>query len=69
MITTMAAETAGIYTADLPSLGFKVYELQETVNPGPVRGRRDFYKIVLATGDLTIHTGGKPSTPKAPFCF
>jgi AraC-like DNA-binding protein len=69
MTANMPAEAAELYTADLPSKGFKVYEIAGPVNPAPVRGRRDFYKIVLVTGELTITYGGQIIAAKDTFLF
>ena len=44
--------------SDLKSKGFKVYETSSTVSPPPLSyARRDFYKIVLANGDITVCYG------------
>lgn len=58
-----------IYTSDLSSKGFKVYEIEGPVSPAPTQGRRDFYKIVLVTGELTIHAGEQTIETKGPFLF
>ncbi len=53
-------------TKDLKLKGFKIHQLSETENlsiaPGRravVHGRRDFYKMGLVTGDMTLYYGHK----------
>jgi AraC family transcriptional activator of pobA len=53
-------------TSDLKLKGFKVHQLSETENPSVapgrgavVHGRRDFYKMGLVTGDMTLYYGDK----------
>lgn len=49
----------GLNLEDLRLIGFKVHELSATADI-PVRtGRRDFYKMGLVTGDMTIDYGGR----------
>ncbi len=49
----------GLNMEDLRLTGFKVHELSATADV-PVRtGRRDFYKMGLVTGDMTIDYGGR----------
>jgi AraC-like DNA-binding protein len=49
----------GLNLEDLRLTGFKVHELSATVDV-PVRtGRRDFYKMGLVKGDMTIDYGGR----------
>jgi AraC family transcriptional regulator, transcriptional activator of pobA len=44
-------------TGDLKSKGFKIHELPKTINSSAAAGhrRRDFYKIGLVTGNMTLH--------------
>ena len=44
---------------DLKLKGFKVHELPETVDIPASRGRRDFYKIGLVTGEMAVNYGDK----------
>jgi AraC-like DNA-binding protein len=53
----------------LKSKGFKVHELSGTDNPPPLHGRRDFYKIVLVTGDMTIYYGDQTIDINDTFLF
>jgi AraC family transcriptional activator of pobA len=53
-------------TKDLRLKGFKVHQLSEAANPAAdagrravVHGRRDFYKMGLVTGDMTLYYGDK----------
>jgi AraC family transcriptional activator of pobA len=55
--------------ADLRSKGFKVYELSGAVLPPLSYERRDFYKIVLATGDITIAYGDQTIDIDDTFLF
>ena len=69
MTVNPPAETTQAYALDLPAKGFKVYEIAGTVAPPPAQGRRDFYKIVLVMGDLTIHYGEQTLDARGPFLF
>ena len=57
------------YSWDLPLTGFKVYEIDGAVDPPPVQGRRDYYKIVLGTGEMTIHAGEQTIDTAGTFLF
>ncbi|HEV2483516.1 MAG TPA: helix-turn-helix domain-containing protein [Puia sp.] len=46
-------------TKDLKLKGFKIHALAESANRSAGHGRRDFYKIVLITGNMTIYYGDK----------
>jgi len=50
-------ETPWISMEDLKLEGFRVHELPESLNPPISRGRRDFYKIGIITGDMTVYYG------------
>lgn len=39
--------------------GFKVYPIAGVANPAQPHGRRDFYKMVLISGQLTLDYGGQ----------
>lgn len=45
--------------ADLKSKGFKVHEITDIVPAAEVQARRDFYKIVMVTGDFVLKFGDK----------
>ena len=47
----------GINMADLRLRGFKIYELSASVDIPVSRGRRDYYKMGLVAGDMTISYG------------
>lgn len=50
----------GLDLADLRLNGFKVHALSSSTEVPPVKaGRRDFYKIGLVNGDMTINYGGQ----------
>ena len=57
------------YPLDIPAQGFKVYEIEGAVLPPPARGRRDFYKMVLAPDDMTIRYGEQTLAAPGPFLF
>ena len=40
---------------ELKLKGFKAYEVDTAVNPGPTYRRRDFYKVALVTSHCTVH--------------
>ena len=46
-------------TRDLKLNGFKIHEISKPVNSSVARGRRDFYKIGLVTGKMTVIHGDK----------
>lgn len=46
-------------TKDLKLKGFKIHALPETTNLSMAHGRRDFYKMGLITGNMTIYYGDK----------
>jgi AraC family transcriptional activator of pobA len=52
-------EIEGINMEDLKLKGFKVHELPASVDIPVSRGRRDFYKMGLVTGNMTVHYGDK----------
>ena len=54
MATNVISEFPGISTK-----GFKVHDLPKYVSTQVSRGRRDFYKMGLLSGDVTIYYGDK----------
>ncbi|HTB31595.1 MAG TPA: helix-turn-helix transcriptional regulator [Bacteroidia bacterium] len=46
-------------TKDLKLKGFKIHELSETINHYVSPGRRDFYKVGLVTGNMTVYYGDR----------
>jgi AraC family transcriptional activator of pobA len=46
-------------TKDLKLKGFKIHALAEAANLSVAHGRRDFYKMGLITGNMTIYYGDK----------
>ncbi len=69
MSATSVLQSLAFTSADLKPKGFNVYEIAGTVPPPPVHGRRDFYKIVLVTGDMTILSGGQTIDMDGSFLF
>jgi len=57
MIIQPIPEIKEFNASDLIEKGFKVHEISAPVNQSNVR--RDFYKIVLATGHMTIYYGNQ----------
>lgn len=49
----------GLNEADLRLKGFKVHALPESTDVPIKAGRRDFYKMGLVNGDMTINYGGQ----------
>lgn len=49
----------GLNMEDLKLKGFKVHELATYADTPVPSGRRDFYKIGLVTGDMTVYYGDK----------
>lgn len=48
-----------LMTKDLNLKGFKIHEISDLTNPPHSKGRRDFYKIGLITGNITVYYGDK----------
>jgi len=48
-----------IITRDLQSKGFKIHALPKTLDQSVVHGRRDFYKIGVVTGSMSVYYGEK----------
>jgi AraC family transcriptional activator of pobA len=59
MTINMVPEIPGINMEDLKLKGFKVHELPASVAVPVSTGRRDFYKMGLVTGDMTVYYGDK----------
>ncbi len=59
MAVDVLAEIPGVNMEDLRLKGFKVHELPASVDTQASRGRRDFYKMGLVTGDMTVYYGDK----------
>jgi AraC family transcriptional activator of pobA len=59
MAVNVISEIPGLNMEDLKLKGFKVHELPAYVDIPVSRGRRDFYKMGLVTGDMTVHYGNK----------
>jgi AraC family transcriptional activator of pobA len=46
-------------TEDLKLKGFKIHEISGSVNHRVLQGRRDFYKIGMVAGNMTVYYGDK----------
>jgi AraC family transcriptional activator of pobA len=57
MAVDVLAEIPGVNMEDLRLKGFKVHELPVSVDIPISRGRRDFYKMGLVTGEMTVAYG------------
>ncbi|BAU55682.1 helix-turn-helix domain-containing protein [Mucilaginibacter gotjawali] len=55
----MTEEIPGVNMAELRLQGFKVHELPALVDVPAVHGRRDFYKMGLVTGEMTMVYGDR----------
>lgn len=59
MSTKVATDTQELIFPELKLKGFKVHAIPRTIRPAVVRGRRDFYKVGLVTGSMTMYYGDK----------
>ena len=57
MAVNVLSEIPGLNIEDLKLKGFKVHELAAPTDIPVSRGRRDFYKMGLVTGNMTVHYG------------
>ncbi|WP_259067021.1 helix-turn-helix domain-containing protein [Mucilaginibacter sp. X4EP1] len=63
------AEIPGINMEDLKLKGFKVHELAATTDVPASKGRRDFYKMGLVNGDMTVKYGDQVLEIKGTVLF
>ena len=59
MAVKVVSAIRGLNMEDLKLKGFKVHELPASVDKPLSRGRRDFYKMGLVTGNMTVYYGDK----------
>jgi AraC family transcriptional activator of pobA len=59
MAVKVVSEIPGLNIGDLKLKGFKVHELPASVDIPVSRGRRDFYKMGLVTGNMTVYYGDR----------
>ena len=59
MAVSVISEIPGVNMEDLKLKGFKVHQLPASVDIPVSRGRRDFYKMGVVTGDMTVYYGDK----------
>lgn len=59
MATRTISRVPESITKDLKLKGFKIHALPEVADLSVSHGRRDFYKMGLITGNMTIHYGDK----------
>jgi hypothetical protein len=69
MASKEESEIPGLNIEDLKLKGFKVHEISTSVGPSVSRGRRDFYKIGLVTGNMTVYYGDKTFEINDTFLF
>ena len=50
MLTQAIQDIPGLNISEIMLKGFKIHELPRSVNASVTRGRRDFYKVGLVTG-------------------
>lgn len=65
-------KAAGIiseFNAALKLKGFKIHAVPGTASPAHAHGRRDFYKMVLITGNMTIYYGDRSATVNGSALF
>lgn len=54
-----ASNIPGLNISDLRLKGFKIHKISISAKPAQVSGRRDFYKMGLVNGDMTIYYGDR----------
>jgi AraC-like DNA-binding protein len=59
MAVNAISDIPGLNTEDLKLKGFKVHELPVSVDLPVSRGRRDFYKMGLVNGDMSVYYGDR----------
>ncbi|HXB12679.1 MAG TPA: helix-turn-helix transcriptional regulator [Bacteroidia bacterium] len=59
MVTYSKSGVPGSITQDLKLKGFKIHEISGTANHYVSQGRRDFYKVGLVTGNMTVYYGDR----------
>ena len=59
MLKQPATEIKGLDVSDLKLKGFKIHEISMPAKPSHISGRRDFYKMGLVIGDMTIYYGDR----------
>ncbi|EDM37669.1 putative AraC family transcriptional regulator [Pedobacter sp. BAL39] len=69
MKTTAACSVSSFDAAELKLKGFKIHEMTGSSYPALVYGRRDCYKIVLATSDMHICYGDQAFDIHGTFLF
>ena len=69
MNTSRECTAANFQTTDIKLKGFKVHEITGPSYPALFYGRRDFYKIVLATGHFNICYGDQTFDINDTFLF
>ncbi|WPV67982.1 helix-turn-helix transcriptional regulator [Chitinophaga sp. LS1] len=65
----MATRISTCIGADLKSKGFKVHEVSGIVPAAEVHARRDYYKIVMVTGDFILKFGDKTMDIDGTYLF
>lgn len=54
MKTKLETEWNEVNISNLKTRGFNIHKIDRAIDTGPAHGRRDYYKIVLVTGNMTI---------------
>ncbi len=55
LATPLLSTHQDLNAQELKLKGFKAYEVDTAVNPGPTYRRRDFYKVALVTSHCSVH--------------
>jgi AraC family transcriptional regulator, transcriptional activator of pobA len=63
------AELAAYPIGDLQMKGFKAYEVETSVHPMPIYGRRDFYKVCLISGHTLLNYAERSIDIDGTFLF
>lgn len=66
MVVQETEAIPGVNMADLRLRGFRVHEITATTELPPRSGRRDFFKMGLVDGEMTINFGGQVHEIKGP---
>ncbi len=69
MSVTATPQIPAFIGTDLQAKGFNIKEISKTENSPHSLGRRDFYKIVLVTGDITLYYGDQTIDIAGTFLF
>ena len=69
MNRNLECTATGFHSTDVKWKGYKVHQINGPAYPALLYGRRDFYKIVLATGEMKIGYGEETYRTNGTFLF